>query len=271
MKSFKAGTECTLKKPLFCPDNGETPTECNRSLLGQTKTKIIKKTGTLTSYTYYYCSKQCNPGYREEDLEKVFLEELELFLPDEEAMNDLINALGERVRNIRNVVRNEIIFLRKQSTEIEQKIERLYLNLDSGKIPEDLFNSQYRKFKQQREEILFQQRELEDENNDSADEVAEIIELAKDFKTKYLESDMKTKNRMLKMMYRTVYARKMPESKIPQPLFLSFYFIRNEPFSTLFEKGLEEKDQSQLEENRSKYELSFNWRGRRDLNSRPPA
>jgi hypothetical protein len=24
MKSFKAGTECTLKKPLFCPDNGET-------------------------------------------------------------------------------------------------------------------------------------------------------------------------------------------------------------------------------------------------------
>ena len=25
MKSFKAGTECTLKKPLFCPDNGETP------------------------------------------------------------------------------------------------------------------------------------------------------------------------------------------------------------------------------------------------------
>jgi len=24
MKSFKAGTECTLKEPVFCPDNGET-------------------------------------------------------------------------------------------------------------------------------------------------------------------------------------------------------------------------------------------------------
>jgi len=24
MKSFNAGTKCTLKKPLFCPDNGET-------------------------------------------------------------------------------------------------------------------------------------------------------------------------------------------------------------------------------------------------------
>ncbi len=25
MKSFKAGTKYTLKKPIFCPDNGETP------------------------------------------------------------------------------------------------------------------------------------------------------------------------------------------------------------------------------------------------------
>jgi len=25
VKSFKAGTECTLKNLLFCPDNGETP------------------------------------------------------------------------------------------------------------------------------------------------------------------------------------------------------------------------------------------------------
>jgi len=24
MKSFNAGTKCTLKKPNFCPDNGET-------------------------------------------------------------------------------------------------------------------------------------------------------------------------------------------------------------------------------------------------------
>ena len=24
MKSFKAGTECTLNKPVSCPDNGET-------------------------------------------------------------------------------------------------------------------------------------------------------------------------------------------------------------------------------------------------------
>jgi len=24
MKSFKAGTECTLREPVFCPDKGET-------------------------------------------------------------------------------------------------------------------------------------------------------------------------------------------------------------------------------------------------------
>ena len=24
MKSFNAGTKCTLKEPVFCPDNGET-------------------------------------------------------------------------------------------------------------------------------------------------------------------------------------------------------------------------------------------------------
>ncbi len=32
MKSFNAGTECTLNEPLFCPDNGKTLKRASRNL-----------------------------------------------------------------------------------------------------------------------------------------------------------------------------------------------------------------------------------------------
>ena len=37
MKSFNAGTKCTLNKPLFCPDNGETLIELANRILTITK------------------------------------------------------------------------------------------------------------------------------------------------------------------------------------------------------------------------------------------
>jgi Zn-dependent peptidase ImmA (M78 family) len=104
------------------------------------------------------------------------------------------------------------------------------------------------------------------------------LELAYSFKNKYLDADTDTKQIMLRMMFRTIYAGKFPLKHHPELGFVvpsikddkpnyskCLAFVWNEPFRTLFDDKLMEEIKK-IEEQRGKNQ---NWYARQDSNLRP--
>jgi len=207
--------------------------------------------------------KKCEgmPWFKAEDIEKEILNQLELIHPDEKAMNEMIKNIGENIQEMRDANQNQLRYLRKRLTEITAMIDKLWEKslMPETKISDKDFHERLEKFIDEKENIKEQIRELEDADDASIDEVMEIIELSKSFKKKYLASDMITRNRMLKLIYRTILARKpIPNLPYEKPL----DFIYNEPFETLFIKGLLKKDEEVQKERYSKklnFEKWYPW------------
>jgi site-specific DNA recombinase len=247
--------------------------QCGRSPVWMPKTKILKSTGEKKTYHYYYC-RHCSLVIRLEDIENAILRNMSLILPDENVMKALIKDLGEQFQEIQGALKNELQYLRKRHTEIGTKISSLtdkYADIQDDKDLESILIAQIKKYQEERDEIKAHIREFEDKNDESVDEVVEIVELAKDFKTKYLQSDMETRHRMLKLMYRTVEIREIEEYLLEKSPHMRFYLTHNEVFEGLFDKGLEKHAAEWTERNIQKLPDFKKWRGRRDLNSRPLA
>ncbi len=259
------GVDHLLKGILKC--------QCGRSPVWMPKTKTLITTGEKKTYHYYYC-RHCSLVIRLEDIENAILRNMNLILPDENVMKELIKDLGEQFQEIQGALKNELQYLRKRHTEIETKISSLtdkYADIHDDKDLENILITQIKKYQKERDEIKDQIREFEDKNDESVDDVVEIVELAKDFKTKYLQSGMETRHRMLKLMYRTVEIREMEEYVLEKSPHMRFYLTHNEVFEGLFDKGLEKHAAEWTERNLQKLPEIKKWRGRRDLNSRPPA
>ncbi len=203
---------------------------CGRAMLGHIQKNKI----------YYHCSQtKCGTlGFTEEELQKLFLDQLDSILPDEKAMKDLMKKLGDEVKILRETSQNQVTHLRKKRTELDQKIDRLYDNFDMEKISEDLFTEQYEKAKTEREEIQNQLDRLEEASEAKVESACEIIKLSKNFKIKYLESDTEKRNDMLKAIYKTVKVSRKDEDGSE---FFPLYFIYNQPFDLLFLDGLDKK------------------------------
>jgi len=264
-KSGQYGEEHLLKGLIKC--------ECGRTPVWMPKTKVLKTTNEKVSYYYFYCQK-CRISFKLDDIERAIIRDIGLFFPDKTELKKLIASLGEKVRETQTAVNNELQYLHKRYTEIGKIIdglsEKLAITCYETDREEFLF-TQIEKLTTERDELKSQIREFEDQNDDSLDNAVEFIELANDFKTKYLQSDMKTRHRMLKLMYRTIEVRKTEKYVLDKSPHMRFYLTHNEVFEGLFVKGLDRHAVEWWEENRRGKEVGLVWRGRRDLNSRPLA
>jgi site-specific DNA recombinase len=194
---------------------------------------------------YHNCSRSgCGTvGFTEEELQKLFLDQLDFILPDEKAMTDLAKKLGEEVEILKEKSQDKIIYLKNRNAELDRKINRLYDRYDKEEILEDVFNSQYKRFTAEREENQAKLEGLEETRHLTVDNTAEILKLtATTFKDKYLEShgqgDFGKCNDMLKLMFKTVEVRKKDEHGYEV---FPLHFLYNEPFNSLYLDGLDKR------------------------------
>jgi DNA invertase Pin-like site-specific DNA recombinase len=217
---------------------------CGRSYLGEVGTWKNKKTGEERSVTYYHCTK-CSkdemPRFKEADLEYLFFFDLAEFLPDEEVMKKLSKELGVLIEVARSRVRNEVKYCRTRITTLEQKIDRLYENLDENKIKQETYDRLYEKYNEELANTKEQLRANEAAREENLENAVENIELCKSFEERYLEANPEKKNRMLKFIYRKVLAQKSKEKK---PCGEWLLFERNEIFSEISMRYLAEKSKN---------------------------
>lgn len=235
--SNKRGKDFLFKGIIKCSN-------CGRSYLGEVGTWKNKKTGEEKSVTYYHCTK-CKkdemPWYKEADLEQLFFDDIMEFVPDEEVMKKLSKELGELIEVARSRVRSEIKYCRTRITTLEQKIDRLYENLDENKIKQETYDRLYEKYNSELASTKEQLKANEAAREENLENAVENIELCNSFEERYLEANPEKKNRMLKFIYRKVLARKSKEKK---PCREWLYFERNEIFSEISCRYLIEKSKN---------------------------
>ena len=218
---------------------------CGCSVVGETKTKTAKN-GKKKSYTYYHCTqgrgKCALPWATEKEIESAFVQAIEYLHINPQTDEFIREQLTKDYENRKELVKAELQSLRSEYTKNKNQIEQMYQDKLDGIITDDFFTDVYDK-KIERQEVLREEiNNLEEGNEQYIDEGMKILDLAKDFKTRYLSSKGDERKEINQLVFRTitmvgevtdVFAWCMPGC---DPL----HFVYNEPFNTLFELKFED-------------------------------
>lgn len=211
---------------------------CGCSVVGETKTKLMKQTGKKKSFTYYHCTqgrgKCALPWFTEKEIEDAFTLAIKSLYIDPQADEYIRNKLNEGWQNEKYNTKATLQNLRSEKTKLESKLSLLYDDKCTSDIPEDFFRKEFARTTDRLEEIRTEERIMEEDNEQSIEEGAKTLDLVKDFKNRYLSSKGVKRKEINQLLFRTIFAG---ECKFPIADLQPLKFVWNEPFTTLAEIG----------------------------------
>ena len=246
-----------------------------KNKFGERAKKVRKRKGeTIVSYA---CPQQ---NWKEEEIDEVIQKTLEELYFDENVFDWLRKRVGEDIEEKQGAIQSEIKSLNIRKAKVETDLKTLILSKKnySEDIELKVYHEELENLKSKVEEITDRIAELQEESQENMEEAIDSLELAYSFKNKHLQVDEDTKQIMLKMMFRTIYAGdavsmfshkpsmvvpSMKDGKYNQSKSLGF--VWKEPFRTLFDiKFIQEVSEIDAEKAKNK-----NWYARTDSNCRP--
>lgn len=185
---------------------------CGCSIIGETKPKKIKSTGETRYYTYYHCTKgspkfgkACpQPWWTEKELEELFFIWFDNVYIDDEILDIIREAIDQGYKEDQKYLDAQKKRLNDEYRQNEKEMRTLYKDKNAKVIDLDFFQSEYGILRERQEEIRDEITAIDEYNEDFMENALRTIELCNSLNIQYLSSDIEGKNKILKMLYRTV-------------------------------------------------------------------
>lgn len=236
---------------------------CEKSVIFDPQYRTNKRTGETRIHKYYRCTggrseawyqehyhlPKCpmyyGPYWKEADLDRLFGMFIEALYIDPQVAEWVRSEIESDYKNLAALNDQEREALDRKARENENTKKQLTLRLAAVTIPSVIkaIGDQIDALEKENEDI---RRQLEDLRTGaravSVEEVRDILELSKSLKDNYLAATPEKREKLNKLMFRTVrLARKddlvQPVENDPALTLSSIYFDWNEPFKTLNEIG----------------------------------
>jgi DNA invertase Pin-like site-specific DNA recombinase len=225
---------------------------CGHAIVGETQTKVFKKTGTK-SWTYYHCaqSKSACPGhsaYTEKEIDSFFALAFDDLWWDDESYEKLRKRLEEDYHSQAELEKQELAAQRQDLADVKAKVDRGLDLLLSGKVQPELLAEKHEALKVQQAAIESRIAELEAAEGKNIQEIFDLLVLSKDLINKYLQASPEIRRKLNSLLFITLSlgSRISPVTKkeTRQPLYLQW----KEPFASIFGDTLFYQEQQELEE-----------------------
>jgi DNA invertase Pin-like site-specific DNA recombinase len=253
--AVKRGKDYKYKNLLTCDF-------CGCEVIGDPHGKVLRRTGEKTTYVYYRCTggrdtawyrehyhkPKCplyyGPYHTEEDIDSFFEAAISSLHVDAQTYDWVRSRLGEDLKNLKQYRQGELAALRKELAETETTLSLMAQRAALAKPPlQAEYEREIENLVRRKAETKARIESLETgKEAASLEDIEETLELSKGLKDMYLDASPEKRRRLNKLMFRTVRVTK--KGWLPTPdegdeyLTLEpFYFVWNEPFKSLWEKG----------------------------------
>ena len=195
-----------------------------------------RQTGKLDSktYVYYHCTEsrgKCQQAwYREEDLERMFADEIGKLKFSDQFIGLIKQALKNAHEEEERTTKETLTRLQGEYSLNETKLHKIYDDKLEGVIPEDFFKSKFTDLQNRQIEIREEIAKLGRKTGSFLEQSAEIFELMKDLKNQYVKANSEQKQKIMKILVSN-WELKDVNTRI--------YW--NKPFDMLFEMGQTKK------------------------------
>ena len=264
---------------------------CGCALVGDSHQRTLKTTGEIKTFTYYHCTsgkrkefykekfgkEKCplyyGPYHSEKDLDGFFEAAIESLYVDPDIYAWLRAEIESDYENVKAMHVAEAINLKSERSKIETKESDIIDDiLGASPLMRKAYERELEKLDERKTQIETRLEELE--KDVSLDEIGEALVLSKTLKESYLSADPLKRAKMNKLMFSTVLVHpRDPRGDYIIPGFFPLQFEWNEPFDACFEKKIIQEDAASPVPEMPSFTLKVpekgEWRGRRDLNSRP--
>ena len=273
---------------------------CGCAVILDPQHRTSKRTGEAKTHKYYRCTggkaeawyqdhlgqSRCpmyrGPYWKEHELDRQFGMFIEALYVDPEVAEWVRGEIESDYKNLASLIDQESAALERERRENDLTQGQLALRLASATVPAVIraYEGQIEHLAARNDEISWRLEELRTGAQAvSVEEIHDALELSKSLKDNYLAATPEKREKLNKLMFRTVrLARKNdlaePVDDDPALTLTPIYFDWNEPFKTLneigFIQGIAEAE-ADLQERRKALKPAENktWRAWRDSNSRP--
>ena len=275
---------------------------CGCAVVFDPQHRTSKRTGETKTHKYYRCGggkaeafyqehfhqSKCplilGPYWKEDELDRLFGTFIEALYVDPDVAEWVRSEIESDYKNLKVLNDQEREALEHEARENDHTQGQLALRLAAAKVPSVIkaYEGQIEHLAARNDEISRRLEELRTGAQAvSVEEIRDTLELSKSLKDNYLASTPEKREKLNKLMFRTVrLARKndlvQPVEDDPALTLSPIYFEWNEPFKTLNEIGFIQgvaEAEADLQERRKALKPAENktWRAWRDSNSRPAA
>ncbi len=222
---------------------------CGHAIVGETQTKVFKKTGTK-SWTYYHCaqSKRACPrhsAFTEKEIDSYFDLAFDDLWWDDESYKKLRQRLEEDYHIQAELDKIELAAQRRELVEVKAKIDRGLDLILSGKMDPELLKEKHEALRVQQSAIEGRIADLETVGAKNIQEIFDLLVLSKDLINKYLQASPEIRKKLNSLLFITVSlgSRISPLTgkEARQPLYLEW----KEPFASIFRNTILEQEQEE--------------------------
>jgi DNA invertase Pin-like site-specific DNA recombinase len=219
---------------------------CGHAIVGETQTKVFKKTGTK-SWTYYHCAqpKSACPGhstYTEKKIDSFFDLAFNDLWWDDASYEKLRQRLEQDYHCQAELEKQELAAQCQELTEVKAKIDRGLDLILSGKVDPELLTEKHQALKHQQAEIEGRIADLEAAATKNIDELFEILVSSKDLINKYLQASPEIRRKLHSLMFITIQLGPRISDYTKEETRQPLYFHWKEPFASIFGNTLWEQE-----------------------------